>query len=80
MKTQKRISGRALRRGTPEENLTPGESLLVHKQSGKIFELRRLDSGEQSLVRQLDHLFLELPNPGELARTNLARTLVEDRE
>ena len=80
MSRQKAITGRELRRGTPEEGLTPGESLTVRKQGGKVFELRRLDSGEESLVKRLDSLIEELPNKGERIRTNLARVLAEDRE
>ncbi len=80
MNAQKTITGRELRRGTPEERLTPGESLLIRKQGGKIFELRRVDSDEKSLIAQLDDLIEETPNPGDRVRTNLARIIVEDRE
>jgi hypothetical protein len=80
MSAEKSITGRELRRGTPEEKLRPGESITVRKQGGKVFELRRLDSGERSLVKQADALFQEVPNPGQQVRTNLARVIVEDRE
>ncbi len=74
------IGGRELRRSTPEEGLTPGESLVIRKQGGKMFELRRVDAGEKSLVKQLDELLQETPNQGERVRTNLAQVIVEDRE
>lgn len=80
MKMQKTITGRQLRRGTPEENLTPGESVIVRKKGGKIFELRRLDDSERSLTEHLDCLLKETPNPGERVRTNLAQVIMEDRE
>ncbi len=80
MGTQKTITGRELRRGTPEERLTPGESLVIRKQGGKLFELRRVDSDEKSLVAQLDDLIQETPNPGERTRTNLAQVIIKDRE
>ena len=80
MKGRKTISGRELRRGTPNEKLTPGESLIIHKQGDKIFGLRRSDGEERSLVKQLDDLFKEIPNSGKHIRTDLARMFVEERE
>ena len=44
------------------------------------FELKRLDVAEQSILKGLDQLFQDIPNPGEPARTNLARIIIEDRE
>ncbi len=52
----KRISGRELRHGAPEEMLSPGESFLMEKRGGKIFELRRIDAGEKSMRAELDRL------------------------
>lgn len=80
MNAQKRIGGRELRRSTPEEKLTPGESLVIHKQGGKVFQLTRVDNGEKSLVNQLEELLRETPNPGKPVQTDLARIIVEDRE
>jgi hypothetical protein len=77
---RKTITGRQLRRGTPEERLMPGESIIVQKQGGKVFELKRVDVREKSILKGLDQLLEDIPNPGELARTNLARIIVEDRE
>ena len=77
---QKTITGRELRRGTPEERLRPGESVIVHKQGGKVFELKRVDVQPQSILKALDQLLEDIPNRGEPVRTNLARIIIEDRE
>jgi hypothetical protein len=77
---QNTITGRELRRGTPEERLMPGESVTVKKQGGKVFELKRVDVQPQSLLKALDQLLEDIPTPGQLVRTNLARIIIEDRE
>jgi len=77
---QKTITGRDLRRGTPEERLIPGESVIVKKQGGKVFELKRVDVQPPSILEALDQLLEDIPNPGEPVRTNLARIIIEDRE
>ena len=77
---QKTITGRELRRGTPEERLIPGESVIVKKQGGKVFELKRVDVQPPSILAALDKLLEDIPNPGEPVRTNLARIIIEDRE
>ncbi len=79
-KTEKTISGRELRRGTPEERLMPGESITVRKQGGKTFQLKRVDTGQRSVLAGLDELLEEVPNPGAPVRTDLAQKIVEDRE
>jgi hypothetical protein len=79
-KAQKTITGRELRRGTPEERLMPGESVIVQKQGGKVFELKRVDVQPQSILKALDQLLEDIPNPGEPVRTDLARIIIEDRE
>ena len=79
-KAQKTITGRELRRGTPEERLMPGESVIVQKQGGKVFELKRMDVQPQSILKALDQLLEDIPNPGEPVRTDLARIIIEDRE
>lgn len=76
----KRISGRDLRRGTPEETLAPGESLTVKKRGGKVFELRRVDAGKKSMNASLDRLLAEIPAEGPRVKTDLARIIIEDRE
>ena len=78
--TPKTITGRELRRGTPEERLMPGESIMVRKQGGKVFELKRVDVRERSLLKGLDQLLRDIPSPRKRARTNLARIIIEDRE
>jgi hypothetical protein len=77
---QKTITGRELRRGTPEERLMPGESITVKKQGGKVFELKRVDVREKSILKGLDQLLEEVPSPRKPARTNLARIIIENRE
>lgn len=76
----KRISGRELRHGTPEENLSRGESVLVNKRGGKVFELRRVDAGEKSMSAGLDRLLADMPSTGPAHKTDLARIIIEDRE
>ncbi len=77
---QKNISGRQLRHGSPEESLSPGESLTVSKRGGKVFELTRTDAGRRNINRQLDQLLKDLPPEGPRVKTNLARILLEERE
>jgi hypothetical protein len=79
-KAHKAISGRELRRGTPEEKLTPGESILIHKQGGKVFQLRRVDSGEKGFIRQLDELLADTANSNQQVPTDFSRVILEDRE
>jgi hypothetical protein len=77
---RKTITGRELRRGTPEEGLMPGESIIVQKQGGKVFELKRVDVQEKSILKGLDQLLQDIPNPGKTAQINLARIIIEERE
>ena len=77
---KKRISGRQLRHGAPEENLSPGESLVIEKRGGKRFELRRVDAGTVNFNEQMERIFQEIPPEGKRVKTNLARVLIEDRE
>jgi hypothetical protein len=76
----KRITGRQLRHGAPEENLSPGQSLVIEKRGGKRFELTRIDSGPVNFNKQMDQIFQEVPAEGKRVKTNLARTLLEERE
>jgi hypothetical protein len=76
----KRITGRQLRHGAPEERLSPGQSLLIEKRGGKRFELTRIDTGSPDFNGQMDQIFQEIPAEGKRAKTNLARTLLEERE
>lgn len=77
---RKRISGRELRHGAPEEELSPGESVLVEKRGGKVFELRRVDGGSKSMKAELKRLLAEMPPTGPSSRVRLSQTIVEDRE
>lgn len=76
----KHITGRDLRRKTPEENLAPGESVTIKKNGGKVFELTRVDTARKSMNAGLDRLLAEMPPEGRRVRTNLARVIIEDRE
>ena len=76
----KRITGRQLRHGAPEENLSPGQSIVIEKRGGKRFELTRIDAGPANFNEQMDQVFREIPAEGKRVKTNLARTLMEDRE
>ena len=76
----KHLTGRDLRRGTPEEKLAPGESVLIKKNRGKVFELTRVDAGTKSMNAALDKILAEIPPTGRRVRTNLARAIIEDRE
>jgi hypothetical protein len=76
----KRISGRQLRHGSPEESLSPGESLIVKKRGGKEFRLTRTDSGKRDINSQMDELFKDIPPEGPRSKTDLVRVLLEDRE
>ena len=77
---KKHITGRQLRHGSPEESLSPGESVQVHKRGGKIFELRRIDAGGKNILEGLDHLLAEMPATEPAGLVDLSRTVIEDRE
>ena len=76
----KTISGRQLRHGAPEEALSPGETVRVKKRDGKIFELRRVDSGGRDILADLDQILEEIPTTGPVHVTDLARIIIEDRQ
>ena len=78
--SHRRISGRQLRHGSPEESLAPGQTVVVEKRGGKVFELTRIDAGARNINAQLDQLFQDLPAAGARVKTNLARMITEDRE
>ena len=78
--SKKTISGRELRHGAPEENLSPGESVLIEKRGGKVFELRRVDSGKKNIIAELDRILKEIPTEGPPVVTNLSQIIIEDRE
>jgi hypothetical protein len=74
------ISGRQLRHGAPEESLSPGESVRVRKRDGKVFELRRVDSGVRDILADLEQILEEIPSTGPTQVIDLARIIIEDRE
>jgi hypothetical protein len=78
--TQKHISGRQLRHGSPEESLSPGESLTINKRGGKVFQLTRTDSGDRDINTQLNQLFKDIPPEGPRLKTDLVRLLLEQRK
>ena len=77
---RKHITGRELRQGAPEEKLSRGESILVRKRTGKMFELKRIDNGRKNILGELDRILAEIPASGPRHRTNLAKIIIEDRE
>jgi hypothetical protein len=77
---EKRITGRQLRHGTPEETLAPGQIIVIEKRDGKVFELKRVDAGAKSINTELDRLLQELPPEGLREKTDLSRVIIEDRE
>lgn len=78
--TSKRITGRQLRHGTPEEKLSPGQSVVIEKRGGKKFELTRIDMGPVNFNEQMDQIFREIPPEGKRTKTHLTRMLLEERE
>ena len=60
----KPISFRKLKRGTPEDRLSPGECLTVKKLHGKVFELKRVDAPPRSRLAGLRQAMKEVPNAG----------------
>jgi hypothetical protein len=79
-KAQKTITGRDLRRGAPEEGLRPGESVVIEKKSGKLFELKRVDARPRSIVAAVDKIIEEVPIEGRKVKKDLVRVFLEDRE
>lgn len=79
-KGPKKITGRELRRSTPGGRLVPREFVVAQKQGGKVFVHKRKDVQPRSILKALDQLLEDIPNPGEPVRTNLARIIIEDRE
>ena len=78
-KTQ-HITGRQLRHSSPEESLSPGESMTVKKRGGKTFELTRTDPGVKNINERVDRVFQEIPSAGPRVKTNLAAVILEERE
>jgi hypothetical protein len=79
-KAQKTIAGRDLRRGALEERLLPGESVIIEKKSGKLFELKRVDAKPKSIVAAVDRIIEEIPIEGKRVKIDAVRAFLEDRE
>ncbi len=79
-KAQKTITGRDLRRGAPEEGLRPGESVMIEKKSGKLFELKRVDARPRSIVAAVDNIIEEIPIEGRRVKMDAVKVFLEDRE
>ena len=77
---QKTMTGRDLRRGAPEEGLRPGESVMIEKKSGKLFELKRVDARPKSIVAAVDKIIEEVPLEGRRVKRDLVKIFLEDRE
>jgi hypothetical protein len=54
--------------------------LEIEKRGGKRFKLTRIDTGPVNFNEQMDEIFREIPAEGKRPKTNLARTLLEERE
>jgi hypothetical protein len=75
----KTISARTLKRGNPEDRLLPGESLLVKKNGGRVFELKRVDVRKKSMIASMKEVMREIPNPcAKGKKTDVVRWCEED--
>jgi hypothetical protein len=79
MKVSKTITGRELKRGTPEESLAPGEALRVKKAGGKHFLVLR-ETEAPNLEDLHTQIMREIPLSGPTQKTNLAVLHEEDEE
>jgi hypothetical protein len=77
---QKRITGRQLRHKAHEESLAPGETMIITKRDGKVFELKRVDDKPRDILAALDRLFDEIPPVGPRVKVDGAKMVIEDRE
>ncbi|MCX6922026.1 MAG: hypothetical protein NT154_02225 [Verrucomicrobia bacterium] len=80
MSDRKNITGRDLRRGAPEELLGPGESVIIEKKSGKLFELKRVDAQPKSITAAVRTIIAETPIRGKRSDCDLVKAFLEDRE
>jgi len=79
MKVTHTITGRELKRGTPEEGLAPGQALRVRKSSGKEFLVVRESSGPD-LADLHAEIMREVPLTGPRQKTDLAAWHEEDED
>jgi hypothetical protein len=70
MRVSKTITVRQLKRGTPEENLAPGEALRVKKPNGKEFLIVR-ETGSPDLADLHAEIMRDIPLEGPNQKTNL---------
>lgn len=71
---------RRLKRGAPEEQLGPGESLELRKGRTKRFRLVRVDQAQTDFLDTVSAVLQAVPAPRTGRRVNLARVLAEERE
>ena len=76
----KQITGRQLRHKAHEESLARGESLIIKKKNGKVFELKRVDQKRKDFVAEMDKIFKEIPIKRSRRKIDLVRIFLEDRE
>ena len=76
----KELTAEEFRHGTLEETLGPGESLIIKHQSGKVFELRRIDNEMEAFLNSLDDIFREIPSDPAVDRVDMAKIVIEDRD
>ena len=76
---RKQTTGSNWRRGTPEENLS-SESLVFKQRGVKKLKPTRIDKGAVNFNGQMNRVFREIPAHGKRVKTNLSRTLLEERE
>src|SRR5205807_51807 len=79
MRISKTITGRELKRGTPEERLAPGEALRVKKSSGKEFLIVR-ETAAPDLADLHAEILRDIPLKGAAQKTNLAAWHEEDED
>jgi hypothetical protein len=80
MKTRDTVTGRNLRRRSPEERLAPGDKLLVAKKCGKFFEMRRVDQAKRNMLAELNQIIKEIPIVRHASSKHLSSIFLEDRE
>jgi hypothetical protein len=79
MKITRTITVRALKRGTPEDTLGPGQALRVKKAGGKEFLLVR-ETEAPDLAALHEEIMRDIPLTGPSQKTDLAAWHQEDEE
>ena len=52
----------------------------IIEEGGKQFKVTRIDTGPVSFNERMDRVFREIPAEGTPVKTNLARTLLKNRD